>query len=616
MDSDDDDDGKYDCDDDSDALAIDDGCTEDDIRAIKHARRLVASGHIDMASRAASTDHRTLDCNDAACQLHPAASGAPMPALPLDAHTPLVRNDAALVRLIRRCNNEKAGGPSGWNGAMLAVLADSTTRMQGIHCIVSDITIGRIPPAVRPHITATRLIALAKPNGATRPIAMGELFYRIAAVRAVRSVAKVSRELLAPHQHGIGLAGGCEHIVHCMQHSLSYVADNGPLAAVKVHISNAFNTCQRSRLLPLLLNTPELESLHRIAYWAYSQPTLLIPQCRDDLREERFSQSANGVRQGDPLSTLLFCLYMKPALDALTCDSTLGERIRVYACMDDVSIDDVLTAHLRLIRHLHDIELNVNPDKCSLLYFHSDTYSLTELQSLAVTGAGLQWAVERSDAADALGAVVGVDAAAFAERLRCKFGGASGLFGAFFRCVQSGGSAVQATMLLLPNSVSRLAYLQRCLPTAALEHVARDWDEMLLKAAACVLDLAAEEVGCADAVLRRPRRLGGFGLSSALFTSQLAFIASIASSAAQPGTHPFSDGELLTVSLLHQWLRAALTVSTVTDIKNIGTCKGMHYDPDTFTTHFHDQPAHASNQPHYGCKLLVIASMLHCVFVM
>lgn len=308
------------------------------------------------------------------------------------------------------------------------------------------------------------------------------------------------------------------------------------------------------------------------------------------------------MRQGDPLSTLLFCLYMKPALDALTSDPAFGDRIRVYAYVDDVhivgSIDDVLTAHMRLIQHLRDIELNVNPDKCSLLYFHSRPHPLTTVQSLAVTGAGLQWAEDCSDSADVLGAVVGADASAIAKRLQSKFGGARGLFGPFIRRVQSGGFAVQAAMLLLAHSVSRLAYLQRCLPTAALEQVAREWDSMLLAAAACVLDLAADEVDGAEAALRRPHRLGGFGLSCARFTSPLAFIASVAASAAQPGAHPLSVGELPAVSLLHQWLRAALTCPTVTDIKNNGSCKDMHYDTSTFVTHFHNHPAHASNLQH------------------
>ena len=107
-------------------------------------------------------------------------------------------------------------------------------------------------------MTATRLIALAKPNGKARPIAMGELFYRIAAVHAVQSAQKMGG-LLSPHQYGIGVRAGCEHIVHCMQHSLSHLSAGTPLAAVKVDITNAFNTCQRPRLLTALLAEPSLK---------------------------------------------------------------------------------------------------------------------------------------------------------------------------------------------------------------------------------------------------------------------------------------------------------------------------------------------------------------------
>ena len=117
---------------------------------------------------------------------------------------------------------------------MLAVLAESRTCMEGQRCILQEISGGVVPSSVRPHLTATRLIALEKPNDSPRPIAMAELFYRIAAIRAVRSVADSARELMEPHQFGIGVSGGCEHIVHCMQHSLTLVDAGGPQAAVKV----------------------------------------------------------------------------------------------------------------------------------------------------------------------------------------------------------------------------------------------------------------------------------------------------------------------------------------------------------------------------------------------
>ena len=104
---------------------------------------------------------------------------------------------------------------------MFAVPADNDTCRRGIAVLMTDISNCRIPSAVRPHLTATRLIALAKPNNTPRPIAMGELLYRPAAAHAVQAVSKEARALLAPHQYGIGVSGGCEHIVHHMQHSLS-----------------------------------------------------------------------------------------------------------------------------------------------------------------------------------------------------------------------------------------------------------------------------------------------------------------------------------------------------------------------------------------------------------
>lgn len=225
-------------------------------------------------------------------------------------------------------------------------------------------------------------------------------------------------------------------------------------------------------------------------------------------------------------------------MNALAADPLFGTRIRIYAYVNDVHIvgstHDVLTAHMQLIQHLRDIELTVNSDKCSLLYFHQRAHPLTTDQSLAVTCAGLQSAADRFDSADVLGATIGVDAAAIARHLQSKFDGADGLFGPFIRHVQPGGFAVQAEMLLLAHSVGRLAYLQRCLPPAALAQVACGWNAVLLATAASIVDLAADKADSdtIHATLHRSLRLGGSGLWSAQFTSPLAFIASIASLAA------------------------------------------------------------------------------------
>ena len=185
-----------------------------------------------------------------------------------------------------------------------------------------------------------------------------------------------------------------------------------------------------------------------------------------------------------------------------------------------------------------------------------------------------------------LGAVIGVSAAAIARRLDGKFG-ASGLFGAFFRRVRSGGFSVQVAMLLLAHSVSRMSYLQRCLPPEALERVATEWDGLLLSAATHVLAVSPdEETAAVVEALQRPRRLGGFGLTSAVIVSPFAFIASVAASAAQTGGHPLSHPTLPAASPLHQWLRAALTCPAV-DVLRRTSSVVFHTDADTFTGHYH-----------------------------
>ena len=287
-------------------------------------------------------------------------------------------------------------------------------------------------------------------------------------------------------------------------------------------------------------------------------------------------------------------MYLKPAVDALVGNADFGSRVKVYAYVDDVhivgSVDDVLAAYTALVQHLSDIELTVNPSKCGLLYFHNDAHPLTADQLEAIHDAGLQWDASRCDAADVLGAVIGIHTAAISRRLDRKFGGAVGLFGVFFRRVRSGGLSVQAAMLLLAHSVTRLAYLQRCLPAGALEAVARGWDDQLIAAATRVLDVAeSERTATVVESLQRPRSLGGFGLSSAVHVSPLAFIASVASSAALLGDHPLAANTLPPSSLLREWLDAALTSPPVTLILRHASVD-LHSDASTFTGHYHAQP--------------------------
>ena len=88
--------------------------------------------------------------------------------------------------------------------------------------LFKDIINGELPSEARDLLVTSRLVALAKPNSnGLRPIAVGELFYRLAAIVAMRRVSEQAAELLAPHQYGLGVAAGAEKIVHSLQHELT-----------------------------------------------------------------------------------------------------------------------------------------------------------------------------------------------------------------------------------------------------------------------------------------------------------------------------------------------------------------------------------------------------------
>jgi hypothetical protein len=76
--------------------------------------------------------------------------------------------------------------------------------------------------------------------------------------------------------------------------------------------------------------TPEFSSLFRIADFAYSSTsTLLLQRCDDASIESR-----NGVRQGDPLACLLFCVYMRELYAELAAEAD----VELFGFVDDLHI--------------------------------------------------------------------------------------------------------------------------------------------------------------------------------------------------------------------------------------------------------------------------------------
>ena len=387
-------------------------------------------------------------------------------------------------RIIRGSNNGSAAGPSGWCGNMLSSLVPSDICRLGIIALLRDIINGSLPSDARELLLASRLVALNKPTTGCRPIAVGELMYRLAAVAAMRKVSVAAAQLLAPHQYGVGVPSGAERILHSVQQELT---DTGTrVAMLQLDISNAFNSCDRARLLTQLYALPQLQTIFRLADFAYSQPsTLLLQGC-----DGQAIMSKQGVRQGDPLSPLLFCVYMREVLQQVSETS----RVKAYGFFDDISLAgtprQLMDALEQLQTALPAMSLQLNTSKSHFVYFHDLLTPLPEEVRRVLSDSNIEY---HHEWAQVVGGVVGRDDDAI-RRGVASILSESGAHDAFLRRIQMSELSVQSALLLLRQSlVPAMHYLLRCIAPISIEDEARSFDDRVVTAAMDKLNLVDRE---------------------------------------------------------------------------------------------------------------------------
>ena len=147
-------------------------------------------------------------------------------------------------------------------------------------------------------------------------------------------------------------------------HPVSTVA--AYLCWLKFDISNAFNSCDRARVLRELYGTPQLSALSRLTHFAYSAPSQLLMQGCDG----KTILSSTGVRQGDPLAPLLFCLYMRDVYHKVAEQAD----VTLYGFFDDLNVvgtpKEVMLTLAALQRLLPSVSLEGNTAKSHFAYFH------------------------------------------------------------------------------------------------------------------------------------------------------------------------------------------------------------------------------------------------------
>ena len=103
-----------------------------------------------------------------------------LPTLPLSATLATIPADDQLVKLLSQLVNGSAPGPSGWTFEMVKTLSSDPECLSGLALLLQDITNGTLPRSIKPFLLSSNLIGLDKNQGqSVRPIAIGEVFYRI-----------------------------------------------------------------------------------------------------------------------------------------------------------------------------------------------------------------------------------------------------------------------------------------------------------------------------------------------------------------------------------------------------------------------------------------------------
>ena len=181
---------------------------------------------------------------------------------------------ALINKMVKSFTRGTAPGPSGLRAQHLRDAVRSTHGDEALVQLTSLCNLlarGDAPESFAQHLAGASLMALEKPGGGVRPIAIGEVLRRLVAKCFCNTFEKEAHTYLWPKQIGVAAPLGAEVGSQTVRQWCERNISSGNKVLFIADFENAFNTIDRGKFLREVRH--HLPGLSRWAEWCYGRPS-------------------------------------------------------------------------------------------------------------------------------------------------------------------------------------------------------------------------------------------------------------------------------------------------------------------------------------------------------